>query len=196
MYKLYGTPRSRAFRVMWALEELGQPYEMVEAKPQGPEILSVNPSGKVPAMVVDGRVLTDSVALMTFLADRHGGLTHPAGTLDRAQQDAMTHRLCDEFDSVLWIAARHSAILPVDRRVPEVVETLKWEFERSANRLSTDFVGPFLLGDTMTVPDILAVHCLGWAHGSGFPKVSETLRDYARTLRARPAFKAATGKLG
>ena len=99
MYTLYGTTRSRAFRVMWTLEELGQPYEMVAAAPRSPEILAVNPSGKVPALDVDGTILTDSVAIMSYLADKHGGLTHPAGTLERAQQDALLHRLNDEFDS-------------------------------------------------------------------------------------------------
>ncbi|MEX0286241.1 MAG: glutathione S-transferase family protein [Paracoccaceae bacterium] len=196
MYTLYGTTRSRAFRVMWTLEELGQPYEMVEAAPRSPEILAVNPSGKVPALDVDGTILTDSVAIMSYLADKHGGLTLPAGTVERAHQDALLHRLNDEFDSVLWMATRHMRILPEDRRVPEVVETFKWEFANGAARLSQDFVGPFLQGEEITIADILAVHCMGWAHGIEFGGMDDTLRDYSKMMRARPAFRAAGAKLG
>ncbi len=196
MYTVYGTTRSRAFRVMWMLEELGQPYEMVTASPRGPEISAVNPTGKIPALKVGDDVITDSVAIMTYLADVHGALTFEAGTVQRAQQDAMTQRLCDEFDSVLWMAARHAMILPEERRVPAVIETFKWEFETNATRLSDSFTGPFLMGETMTIADILAVHCLGWARGMEFPQVADNLRDYGRDMRARPAFKAAGAKLG
>ena len=196
MYTVYGTTRSRAFRVMWMLEELGQPYEMVAASPRGPEISAVNPTGKIPALKVGDDVITDSVAIMTYLADVHGALTFEAGTVQRAQQDAMTQRLCDEFDSVLWMAARHAMILPEERRVPAVIETFKWEFETNATRLSDSFTGPFLMGETMTIADILAVHCLGWARGMEFPQVADNLRDYGREMRARPAFKAAGAKLG
>ncbi len=190
MYKVYGTLRSRAFRVLWALEELGQPYEVIEAAPRSDEIRAVNRWGKVPALQDGDDIITDSVAIMTYLADKHGGLTHPAGTIARAKQDAMTHRLLDEFDAVLWTATRHAAILPPDLRAPDATAACKWEFEQSANNLSEDFVGPFLTGDVMTIADILAVQCISWARAAEFPPVPQNLRDYAKEMRARPAFTA------
>ena len=73
MYTVIGHPQSRALRVIWALEELGQPYELVKAMPRSEEILKYNPLGKIPALIDGEDVLTDSVAIMTYLADKHGG---------------------------------------------------------------------------------------------------------------------------
>jgi glutathione S-transferase len=88
----------------------------------------------VPVLVAEGVPITDSVAIMTFLADRHGKLTFPAGTLDRARQDSLTQFIIDEFDALLWTAAKHSFILPEEHRVPEIKESLKWEVRtRAAN---------------------------------------------------------------
>ena len=40
MYKVFGMPRNRTLRVLWMLEELGQPYELVSAQPRTPEIVA------------------------------------------------------------------------------------------------------------------------------------------------------------
>ena len=197
MYTVIGTARSRAMRVLWMLEELEQPYEHVPAAPRSPEALAASPTGKVPALRDGGEVLTDSVAIMTFLADRHGALTHPAGTHARARQDAATHLVLDEFDAVLWAAARHSFVLPEERRVPAVKETLRWEIARAGERLER-MLGdaPFLAGDTITVPDILAVHCLGWASAAKMDPGSARLAEWAAGLRERPAFGRASARAG
>ena len=79
-----------------------------------------NPAGKVPVLVVDGEPITDSTAILHYLADRHRALTYPAGTLDRARQDSLTQFLLDEFDAALWVAARHSFILPEELRMPAI----------------------------------------------------------------------------
>ncbi len=65
MYKLIGTRASRAFRVLWLLEELGEPYAHIPAAPGSDDIRALNPSGKIPARLVDDTVVTDSVATMT-----------------------------------------------------------------------------------------------------------------------------------
>ncbi len=194
MYKVIGTGKSRAFRVMWALEELGQPYDVIDAGPRSEEAKTYNPSGKIPALVDNDAVLTDSVAIMTYLADKHGGLTAAAGTVARARQDAMTLWLIDEFDAVLWAAAKHSFVLPEEHRNLTIKDTLKYEFERSAKQLSDRLEGDFLMGDKITIPDILAVHCLNWAMGAKFPRVDDKLFAYAQSLRERPAFQAAAAR--
>jgi len=191
MYKVYGKVFSRAMRVLWMLEEIGAPYEFVDAAPRSEAVLALNPSGKVPVFQIDGATLTDSTAIMTYLADKHGKLTYPAGTLERAQQDALTHCILDEIDSVLWTAARHSFILPEERRVPEVKDSLIWEFTRNLQRLEERFTGPFLMGDRMTIADIILVHCLNWAFSAKFPIESEKLLAYAKEMRGRDAFKRA-----
>ncbi|MEP2715186.1 glutathione S-transferase, partial [Pseudophaeobacter sp.] len=169
MYTVVGTPLSRSFRVLWTLEELGQPYALTPALPQSPEILAVNATGKVPALLEGDTVLTDSTAIITYLADKHGSLTAPAGTLARAQQDAMTQRFLDELDATLWTAARHSFALPKEQRVAEVKPSLKWEFNRNLDRIESQIKGPFVMGEEFTLADIVLTHCLNWAYGAKFP---------------------------
>lgn len=196
MYRVIGTVKSRAFRVLWMLEELREPYELVTAAPRSDEAKAFNPLGKIPALVDGDNVLTDSVAIMTYLADKHGGLTAPAGTPARAQQDAVTLWLIDEMDALLWTASKHAFVLPEKLRVPDITATLHKEFARNVDTLAgmLDANGPFLVGKDITVPDLLAVHCLGWAFGAGFPALPDPVKDYSKRLRARPAFRAAANR--
>jgi glutathione S-transferase len=195
MYTVIGDLKSRAFRVVWMLEELGAPYTLQAAAPGSEAARAVNPSGKVPVLMADDAALTDSTAILTYLADRHGALTHPAGTLERARQDAMTFRILDEIETPLWTAAKHSFVLPEARRVPAVKESLKWEYARALARLMDDLSGDYLAGGAPTVPDLLLAHCGGWAKAAGFPADEPRFAEYLRRMRARPAFRAVAGQL-
>ncbi len=189
MYTVIGPVKSRTLRVLWLLEELGVDYDHQPASPGSPEVRALNPLGKVPVLQDNDHTFTDSTAIMTYLADKHGGLTFPAGSQERAIQDGHTGFLLDQFDACLWTAARHSFVLPEEKRVPAVKDSLKWEFERSqaqfAERLGDR---SFLMGDTMTIPDIIAAHCGGWAVAANFPISEPIFRDYFTRLRSRPAF--------
>ncbi len=189
MYKVYGIAVTRTFRILWMLEEIGEPYELIEAGPHSAPVLALNPSGKVPLLEVDGTVLSDSTAILTYLADKHGKLTFPAGSLERAKQDGLTHKVLDELDAVLWTASRHSFILPEEQRVPEVKPSLKWEFSRNLKRLSDQFEGPFLMGDTMTIADIILAHCLNWAFSAKFPIEDEKMLAFSKEMRERDAVR-------
>jgi glutathione S-transferase len=191
-YTVVGNIKSRALRVLWMLEEIGQPYSLQVEMPRSDAVRALNPLGKVPVLIVDDVPLTDSTAILTFLADRHGALTFPAGTIERARQDGRTNFVLDEMDAVLWTASRHSFVLPEEHRLPEIKTSLKWEFERSVRSFETLLGdGPFLMGETMTIADIIAAHCGGWAVTAKFPLESPVFRDYVERLRARPAFARA-----
>ncbi|MDO5632000.1 MAG: glutathione S-transferase family protein [Paracoccus sp. (in: a-proteobacteria)] len=195
MLTVIGTSQSRTLRVLWALEELGLPYTHVPALPQSDGVAPFNPAGKVPVLIDDGTPITDSTAILTYLADRHGRLTHPAGTLDRARQDSLTQFLLDEFDAALWLAARHSFVLPEEMRMAGIKNTLRWEFERSQKVLVHRMAdGPFLMGEVMTVPDIILTHSLIWALTAKFPIIEHRLSDYLDQMRARPAFVRAAAR--
>jgi glutathione S-transferase len=188
-YTVIGNAASRAARVLWMLEELGLAYEHIGVKPRTDEVMRFNPSGKVPVLLVDGQPITDSTAILAYLADSTGRMTNPAGTLARARQDSLTQAILDEFDAILWTAARHSFILPAEQRVPEVKASLRWEFERNqkimAQRLGND---PFLMGDEMTVPDIILAHCGHWARSAKFELTEPALVAYVDRVLGRPAF--------
>ncbi|MGR3434522.1 MAG: glutathione S-transferase family protein [Shimia sp.] len=191
-YTLIGHLRSRAMRVAWTLEELGQPYAVEPVAPRSPEAAALHPEGKIP-LLRDGDVLLgDSVAIMTYLADKHASLTFAPGTADRARQDAAVLFVLEEMDAVLWAAAQHSFALPEEHRVAAVKPTLKWQFQRALDRLEARLGdGPYLMGDTFTIADILAAHCLIWAVGAQFPTGSDALAAWGKGLRRRDGFLAA-----
>jgi glutathione S-transferase len=195
MYTVIGTTNTRATRVIWMLEELGQPFEFVSAPPHSDAANAHNPSGKVPVLLVDGANLTDSTAILTYLADRHAQFTHPAGTLARARQDGLTQLVLDEFEGLLWTATRHSFILPEVHRLPAIKDSLRWEFARNQTALLTRMRdGPFLMGDEMTVPDFILAHCLIWAVAAKFPVTEPRLQDYLDRMRSRPAYLRAKAR--
>ncbi len=191
MYQVIGTRITRTLRVLWMMEEAGIPYTHIPARPRDADAAAANPSGKVPALREGDQVITDSTAIMTYLADKHGVLTAPAGTMERAQQDAMTLQILDEVDALLWAAARHSFILPEEHRVPAIKDPMKWEYARSLERIAAAMRGEFLMGDALTIPDILLVHCLRWAETAKFPEPGDTLAAYHARLQDRPAFRRA-----
>lgn len=194
MYEVIGGKGSRTIRVLWALEELGLEYLHTPQKPHSDLVSALNPSGKIPVLKDGDVAITDSSAIMTYLADKHGGLTAPAGTLARAQQDMVTFQVLDDIDAVLWAAARHGFILPEEQRVPEVKPSLKWEFARNIEHVMARYQGPYLMGETFTVPDIILAHCGGWAHNANFPDNNAAFSDYVKRCRARPAFVKLTAK--
>ena len=193
-YTVVGSVRSRALRVLWMLEELGESFDHVAAPPRSEEVLKLSPLGKIPVLLDGDQVLTDSTAILTYLADKHGKFTAPAGTVARARQDGWTFRILDELDALLWTAARHSFILPEDQRVPEVKDSLKAEFAVNLERISQAMTGPYVMGEAFSLPDILLAHCGGWAMTAKFPDPPAAFRDYLDRVRARPAFQAAAAR--
>ena len=193
MYTLIGTPKARPFRVLWVLEELGLEYEILPLSTNDKAAMAeFNPTGKVPALKDGNDVIIDSVAIMQYLADKHGSLTFKAGTIERAKQDSFTQFICDEIDGALWTAARNSFVNPEDKRVEAIKPILMWEFDRSIRALEERLGGnAYLMGDTCTVPDLLLSHCFGWARSAGFPMDSEMLKAYGRRMMEREGYQRA-----
>lgn len=189
MYQVVGPKKSRALRVLWALEELGAPYDHRPEMPGSDAVKALNPSGKVPVLIVDGETLTDSTAIMTYLADRHGALIPAPGTTRRAHHDALMHTVLDEMDAILWMAAKHSFILPEVQRLPAIKDSLRWEWARSLDRLAPRIAGDCLMGDEFTIADILCTHCLNWGTGIKFEIAPEPVLEYQHRMRDRPAFQ-------
>ena len=184
-----GHARTRTLRVLWALEEMGLPYDYVPATPRSPEAVAASPTGKVPVLVADGETITDSVAILHFLADREGRLTHPAGTAARARQDALTFRVMDEVEAPLWLIARHTFALPEDRRLPAVKDSARLDAAEALAALPAP--EEFAAGDAFTVADIVLAHCIRWATNAKVDPIPDALSAYAARMAERPAFARA-----
>ena len=190
MYKLIGSPKTRAFRVMWMLEELGQDYELDPVGPRDKSLAAINPSLKVPVLKDGDDHIIDSVAICQYLADKHGQMTFPAGTIQRGHQDSFTQFAVDDVELPLWVAAKHKFVLPEEYRVPDVKRACQFDFDRAMMALSQRLgKKTYVMGDTFTVPDLLLGHCSGWAKSTGWTIPEGNVADYIARIRARPAFQ-------
>lgn len=187
MYTVIGLPATRTFRVLWALEEQGQPYEVKPHMPGSAEVKEVSALGKVPVLIDGDLVLRDSMAILSHLGDTHGIVFSAPGSKERALENAMCQRILDEMDALLWTKARHGFILPEDKRFPAIGESLAWEFAYNVDRLMDEVDTEFLAGDRFSAADILFTHCLGWAQRAKFIIENRAALDHAKAMRARPA---------
>lgn len=199
MMTLYGCPNTRSTRAAWALEEAGAAYEYVKIDlykggGRSPEYLRVNPAGKVPALVEDGFVLTESAAIVTYVGDRfpESKLTPPAGSRERGHYDQWCYFAMAELDGALWTMAKHRFALPADWRVPAVIDTAAKEFGVAFKLLEAGLGGqPFILGENFTGADILIALCLSWAGKAEVLPESVAVHDYMERCLSRPALARA-----
>ncbi|MGH1417577.1 MAG: glutathione S-transferase family protein [Hyphomicrobiaceae bacterium] len=193
MYKLIGLPATRAFRIIWMMEELGLRYEIDPVAPHTDEARAFNPSGKIPMLQVGDDILLDSVAICQFLADRHSKLTFVAGSVERGKQDGWTQFAVDDVESTLWYSAKHSFVLPEELRSKTVLKACRYDFDRAMTAFEKRLGdNEFVMGDTFTVPDILFGHLAGWAMVNAkwdIPKGK--VSEYFSRVRSRPAFERA-----
>ncbi len=195
MIKVYGFPQTRSRRVTWMLEELGQDYEFIlvdfnKGEPKSPEYLAINPAGKVPAMQDGDLLLTESAAILTYLGDKfpEKGLVPAAGTAERGVFEQWSYFTLCELEQPLWTMGKHRFALPEEYRVPQIMKTAEWEFQRALALLEQGLGDKqYILGDRFSAVDILLGHTLIW--GINFKQAVEpqNLTEYVERLRQRQA---------
>ncbi|MBM4291664.1 MAG: glutathione S-transferase family protein [Deltaproteobacteria bacterium] len=206
-YTLYGGPKNRGLRVIWALRELGQPFELRDIDLFGGEqraegFLRLNPAGKVPALV-DRRggegeaplVVTESVAILNHLAEEHADAAAPLMPSGRAARAAYHQWMsfgATELEPPVWVFAKHSFIYSPDKRVEPIKVTSAFEHLRATRHLAAALADgrPFVLGEAFSAADIFLGQTLMWAEQQGL-KRADGCDDYLRRLRARPALAGA-----
>jgi glutathione S-transferase len=109
---LYFAPDSCARVSLTALEETGHPYRLevvafMKGQHRSPEYLALNPKGKVPTLLVDGRPLTETVAILGWLAER----------FPQAQLLPVTHDSWDYAQHVADLAYCASGLHPIVTRL-------------------------------------------------------------------------------
>ena len=197
---LYGYRNGRTLRVLWALEEAGAQYEfttvdILKGAGQSDWFLRLNPFGKVPVLVDDLQVITESAAICMHIAERYpdSGLLPAATTPERSLCYQWISFVISEMDAVLWTIAKHRFALPIERRIPAVTETAAWEFGRAIGVLEQGLQGKkFLVGDSLSVADILTAHCLLWARSARVAFDTPILDPYLHRLTTRPAYVRAS----
>ncbi len=193
MYQAVGTPGSRLTRVTWMLEELGEPYEIVQAKQHSETMRRYNPTGKIPALVDGDFVLTDSAAICSYLARKHAdkGFGPAPGLRGEAEMEAWMLFAQSEFEAPLWNKLRHRFILPEPCRA-DVSAATAHDFESEVKALEAKLGDrPFALGDRFSAVDVVLGHCGQWARGGKFAIESDAVNAYFDRVLSRPALARA-----
>ena len=206
--KLYEFPPTRSIRPRWMLQELEVPFEsawvnLPKGEHRSPEFLKLNPAGKVPVLVDDDLVLNESVAIVLYLAEKYpekGFL--PKDSKARAELDRWLLFTVTELEQPLWRIAKHTSLLPPERRIPTDVALAGDDFRDMAPVLEEHLEhNEFVAGDRVSAADFVVAYTLDWANEakllSDFPAASAYMeRMYERpkaALRIREAFKQIQG---
>ncbi len=198
MLKLYYAIGSCALASHLALEEAGAKYEVVRLNlaagdQRKPDYLSVNPKGRVPALVTDRGILTENPAILTYIAQ-----THPAAKL-APFDDAFAFANVQSFNAYLCatvhVAHAHGArgsrwsddAAAIETMKAKVPQTMADCFELIERQM---FAGPWVMGENFTICDPYLFTIAGWLKRDSvdierFPKVA----DHHRRMAARPAVK-------
>lgn len=202
MIKVFGFPQTRARRITWMLEELGQDYEFVlvdfnKGEHKSPEYLAINPAGKIPSMQDGKLILTESAAILTYLGDKFPdqGLVPAAGTAERGLYAQWSYFTLSELEQPLWTMAKHRFALPAEHRVPQIIKTAEWEFQRALALFEQGLDdNQFILGDNFSGADILLAHTLIWAIKFKQAVDQANLQRYLQRTRDREALARAIAK--
>lgn len=198
---VWGIGTSRTFRVHWALIELDLPYRTVPLKTRTVDMedlkfLSLNPRKKIPVLQDGDLVLTESAAIVTYLAERYSSGERrliPESIEQRARYMEWLSFICMELDATsLYVLRRHEGLPEIYGDAPEACETAREYFQRMINAAAMRLDdGPYLLGETFSGVDIMMVSVLNWAHRFGLP-LPEVFGQYRTALADRPSYRAAT----
>jgi glutathione S-transferase len=197
MLTFYYAPGTCALASHLALEFSRAPYEakrldFKQQQQRTPEYLKINPKGRVPALVTDRGVLTETPALLQYIAQ-----TFPQAAL-APLEDAFLLAKVNEFNSYLcstvhvnhahkgrgyrWVDASDNAALEAMKK--KVPDTMAESFTLIEEQL---LKGPWVLGERFSTSDMYLYTLTRWLEGDGvavsrFPKVA----DHMRRMEAKP----------
>lgn len=187
----YTNPMSRGQIVRWMLEEVGAEYEqrLVQYGPEmkGPDYRAINPMGKVPAIVHDGKIITECAAICAYLAEAFP----EAGLKPTAEERADYYR---------WIFFGAG---PLEQAI--INHAMEWESPEDKQamlgygsyELATETLAGWLTdrdyvcGDRFTAADVYVGAQVDWGQAFGTLPANPVFAAYAERVRARPAYQRA-----
>lgn len=185
MIKLFHSPQTRSSRIIWLLEELGQPFEIEyvtirrgdgsgASDPKNP-----NPDGRVPTLLHDGRLVMESAAICLYLTDAFpaAGLGPVPGDPLRGEYLTWLFYYAGEVEPAL--IAKYTGRVEKDEREATNYDRMVARF------LGALAKGPYMLGEQFSAADVLYGSIVQW--GSGMLPKDPLFDAYLERLNARPA---------
>ncbi|WP_439610576.1 glutathione S-transferase family protein [Reyranella sp.] len=202
MLKLYYAANSCALATHIVLEEVGADYstqriEFAKEQQKSPEFLKINPKGRVPALVTDRGILTETPAMLVYVAQSFpaAGLAPMADAFAFARMQSFNAYLCSHVHVAhahrmrghRWVDADDAhSIAAMQRKVPETVGGAFEMIERDM------LEGPWVMGDTYTICDPYLFTLAQWMEKDGvdLARVPRVV-DHRRRMLERLAVKKA-----
>ncbi|MEP7052993.1 MAG: glutathione S-transferase family protein [Pseudomonadota bacterium] len=191
---LYYHPFSRAANVIWMLEEIETPYELrvvdiMKGEQKGPELLALNPMGKLPTLTDAGAVVTEGAAIALYLADRYS-----YGKLAPQVDDPL------RAPYLRWSFFAPSVVEP-----GALARSAGWAYKESQAgwgghaamiaAMESALAGrAFLLGDHFSMADCVFGGTLRFMLMTKMLDATPAFTAYAERLAARPALQRADAK--
>jgi glutathione S-transferase len=205
MLKFYYTPATCSLASHIALEEAGAVYEAEKVdfatqQQRSPDFLRINPKGRVPALVTDRGVVTETPAILAYIGQSFPGsaIAVPADAFEFARIQSFNSYLC----STVHVAHAHKRRGSRWADDPAVIEALTLKVASNMGDCfdlieDTMFTGPWVMGETYSIADPYLFTLAGWLEGDGvdparFPKVLA----HRERMAERPAVKKVLGAIG
>ena len=198
MFKLYYAPGTCALASHIALEEAGAAYttERLDFKANqqnSPEYLAINPKGRVPSLVTDRGILTETPAMLAFIAQSfpQAKLAPLEDAFAFAQAQAFNSYLCStvhvahahKLRGARW-ATEESSFVDMRGKVPQTVGACFALIERGMLK------GPWVMGEQYTICDPYLFTIAGWLEGDGVDLATlPQVADHRKRMAERPAVR-------
>jgi glutathione S-transferase len=205
MMKLFYSPNACSLATHICLEEAGADYELVETNVRTgaqntPEYLALNPKGKVPALATDRGTLTETPALLAYVAQTHpeAGLAPLADPFEFARMQGINDYIAGSlhvafahiFRGYRW-ADDEQAIKAMETKGPSVVSACFQLIQDTMLR------GPWLMGDAYSTSDAYLYTLGRWTPRANVDlKAFSKLAEHAARVAERPAVQRALAQEG
>ncbi|WP_420479852.1 glutathione S-transferase family protein [Brevundimonas sp. FT23028] len=195
MLTLFHAPQSRSGRIVWLMEEIGAAYEIEYVDifraltgTGRADRNNLHPDGKVPALLHDGALVTESAAIALYLTDLFpdAGLGAPVGSPERAAYVTWLAWTAGEMEPAYW--SRISGQTESDPLAMKRYEQV------NARILTALEHGPYLMGHRFTAVDVMVGSAMAW--GRDFGPQSALLDRWLERIGTRPANLSAIARDG
>lgn len=199
--KVYHAPRTRSIRIVWALEELGLPYERIDQKLdrayfRTPEWRAISPVGKVPVFYDGEERLIESVAVIHYLSEKYaeGSLARRPTDSDYGQFLQWLHFGEAGMGGYAGMLIGQTRILPPEQRLEPMKRWAVMESKNCCGFIEETLEGrDYILGDDFSLADISLGYILYLIRMSGEAEAIMGARTtlYLDRLMSRDAWKKA-----
>ena len=198
---VWGIGSTRAMRVHWTLMEFGIDYEVKPIRSrtgetQTKDYLALNPKGKIPVLRHGSLVVSESAAIIGYLTETFSPPADffvPASAAERAKLNEWCYFVMTELDAhSLYLIRRHDGLKEIYGPAPEAVASAREYFLKQINAVAVevDKAGTYLMGDKLSIADIILMTCLDWAMMYEIALPQALLAYHAR-VAARPKYQQA-----